>query len=83
MTHHPAGSEPTSRSHDEEAVTMGDPKSNTDTVRAYYGLAFNEAKPEEAVSTYLADRYIQHDPQAADGPGTAPSPCPGPAEDAR
>lgn len=33
---------------------MGDPKSNTDTVRAYYELGFNEGKPEEAVATYLA-----------------------------
>ena len=46
---------------------MSDPKTNTDTVRAYYELAFNEGKPEEAVANYLGDRYIQHNPQVADG----------------
>ncbi len=47
---------------------MSDAKTNTETVRAYYELAFNEGKPEEAVAQYLGDRYIQHNPQAADGP---------------
>ena len=46
---------------------MNDPKTNTDTVRNYYELAFNEGKPEEAVAKYLGGRYIQHNPQAADG----------------
>jgi predicted SnoaL-like aldol condensation-catalyzing enzyme len=49
-------------------ATMSDPKEHTETVRAYYELAFNEGKPEEAVTTYLGDRYTQHNPQAADGP---------------
>jgi predicted SnoaL-like aldol condensation-catalyzing enzyme len=49
-------------------ATMSDPRANTDTVRAYYELAFNEGKPEEAVAKYQGDRYIQHNPQAADGP---------------
>jgi predicted SnoaL-like aldol condensation-catalyzing enzyme len=47
-------------------ATMSDPRANT--VRAYYELAFNEGKPEEAVAKYQGDRYIQHNPQAADGP---------------
>ena len=47
---------------------MSDPKTNTDTVRAYYELAFNEGKPEEAVANYLGDRYVQHTPQAATAP---------------
>jgi len=63
----PRGFDPASSSGDEEAATMSDPKTNTDTVRAYYELAFNEGKPEEAVAKYLGDRYIQHNPQAADG----------------
>jgi predicted SnoaL-like aldol condensation-catalyzing enzyme len=46
---------------------MSDPTTNTETVRAYYELAFNEGEPEEAVRRYLGDRYIQHNPQAADG----------------
>jgi len=47
---------------------MGDPKANTEAVRSYYELAFNEGEPEEAVAKYVGDRYIQHNPQAADGP---------------
>jgi predicted SnoaL-like aldol condensation-catalyzing enzyme len=47
---------------------MSDPKTNTETVRSYYELAFNDGKPEEATAKYLGDRYIQHNPQAADGP---------------
>ena len=35
---------------------MSDPRANTDTVRAYYELAFNEGKPEEAVAKYQGDR---------------------------
>src|SRR5688572_26523923 len=50
-----------------EGAAMSDPKTNTETVRNYYELAFNEGKPEEAVEKYLGDRYIQHNPQAADG----------------
>jgi predicted SnoaL-like aldol condensation-catalyzing enzyme len=47
---------------------MSDPKTNTETVRSYYELAFNDGRPEEAAAMYLGDRYIQHNPQAADGP---------------
>jgi predicted SnoaL-like aldol condensation-catalyzing enzyme len=47
---------------------MSDPKTNTETVRSYYELAFNDGRPEEAAAKYLGDRYIQHNPQAADGP---------------
>jgi predicted SnoaL-like aldol condensation-catalyzing enzyme len=47
---------------------MSDPKTNTETVRSYYELAFNDGRPEEAAAMFLGDRYIQHNPQAADGP---------------
>jgi predicted SnoaL-like aldol condensation-catalyzing enzyme len=47
---------------------VSDPRTNTDIVRAFYELAFNEGKPEEAVERYVGDRYVQHNPQAADGP---------------
>ena len=46
---------------------------NTETVIAYYTLAFNEGKPEEAVEKYIGvdeagqKLYIQHNPLAADG----------------
>ena len=42
--------------------------SNKDTVRAFYEMAFNDRKPEEAVQRYLGPYYKQHNPQAADGP---------------
>ena len=42
-------------------------EANKRAVLEYYELAFNEGKPEEAVEKYLGDRYIQHNPQAADG----------------
>jgi predicted SnoaL-like aldol condensation-catalyzing enzyme len=40
---------------------------NKATVVAYYTLAFNDKKPEEAVAKYGGPVYIQHNPQAADG----------------
>jgi predicted SnoaL-like aldol condensation-catalyzing enzyme len=46
---------------------VSDPRTNTEIVRAFYELAFNEGKPEEAVERYVGDRYVQHNPQAADG----------------
>ena len=47
---------------------MADTEANKQTVVAYYTLAFNDKQPEEAVARYLGDRYIQHNPQAPDGP---------------
>ena len=40
---------------------------NKANVVAYYTLAFNEKKPEEAVALYGGDMYIQHNPLAANG----------------
>src|SRR4029453_3510297 len=37
-------------------------------VRSFYEESFNDGDPEGAVERYLGDRYIQHNPQAADGP---------------
>jgi predicted SnoaL-like aldol condensation-catalyzing enzyme len=37
-------------------------------VRSFYEESFNEGDPEGAAERYLGDRYIQHNPQAADGP---------------
>ena len=47
---------------------MADLEQNKRTVVEYYELAFNEHKPEEAVDRYVGSRYIQHNPQAPDGP---------------
>lgn len=40
---------------------------NKETVIAFYNAAIND-KDFEAASQYLGDRYIQHNPIAADGP---------------
>jgi predicted SnoaL-like aldol condensation-catalyzing enzyme len=47
---------------------VADLEKNKETVVAYYNLAFNEKQPAEAVSKYVGSKYIQHNPQAADGP---------------
>lgn len=47
---------------------MADAETNKQTVIAYYTLAFNDKQPEEAVARYIGDKYIQHNPQAPDGP---------------
>ena len=46
---------------------MADLERNKATVRSFYEEAFNDGDPEGAVERYLGDRYIQHNPQAADG----------------
>ena len=47
---------------------MTDAEANKQAVIAYYTMAFNDKQPEEAVARYLGGKYIQHNPQAADGP---------------
>ena len=47
---------------------MADPQQNKQTVLAFYSEAFNDKRPEEAVAKYIGSRYIQHNPQAPDGP---------------
>ncbi|MBA2527117.1 MAG: nuclear transport factor 2 family protein [Pyrinomonadaceae bacterium] len=47
---------------------MADPEKNKETVLAYYNLAFNEKQPAQAVAKYLGSKYIQHNPDAPDGP---------------
>src|SRR3954471_19623699 len=47
---------------------MTDLERNKRTAVAFYELAFNGKKPEEAVEQYLGSEYIQHNPQAPDGP---------------
>ncbi len=47
---------------------MTDTEQNKQTVIAFYSLAFNDKQPEEAVQKYVGSQYIQHNPQAPDGP---------------
>jgi len=47
---------------------MTDLERNKQTVREFYELAFNGKQPEQAVEKYVGSEYIQHNPQAADGP---------------
>jgi len=40
---------------------------NKETVKAFYGLAFNQNQPAEAIEKYTGATYIQHNPGVADG----------------
>lgn len=50
-----------------EPATTAMEERNKETVIAFYNAAIND-KDFEAASAYLGDRYIQHNPIAADGP---------------
>jgi predicted SnoaL-like aldol condensation-catalyzing enzyme len=47
---------------------MADLEQNKRTVVEFYELAFNGKEPEQAVEKYVGSQYIQHNPQAPDGP---------------
>ena len=47
---------------------MADLSENKRVVRSFYEESFNDGDPEGAVERYQGDRYIQHNPQAANGP---------------
>jgi predicted SnoaL-like aldol condensation-catalyzing enzyme len=40
---------------------------NKKTVMAFYDLMFNQCQPRQAIERYAGERYIQHNPQVADG----------------
>ena len=46
---------------------MADLEQNKRTVVAFYDLMFNQCHPREAIDRYAGDRYIQHNPDVADG----------------
>lgn len=47
---------------------MADLERNKQMVVEFYELAFNGKQPEQAVEKYVGKEYIQHNPQAPDGP---------------
>ena len=47
---------------------MADLERNKANAIAFYELMFNDCKPREAIEQYVGADYIQHNPQAADGP---------------
>ncbi len=49
-------------------MPMADLETNKRTVVEFYELAFNGKEPEQAVEKYVGAEYIQHNPQAPDGP---------------
>ena len=42
-------------------------ESNKLNAIAFYELAFNKCEPERAVSRYVGERYLQHNPRVPDG----------------
>jgi len=46
---------------------MTSPEQNRRTAIAFYELMFNACRPREAIERYVGERYIQHNPQVADG----------------
>jgi predicted SnoaL-like aldol condensation-catalyzing enzyme len=47
---------------------MADLDASKRVVRSFYEESFNDGDPDGAVERYVGDRYVQHNPQAADGP---------------
>jgi predicted SnoaL-like aldol condensation-catalyzing enzyme len=40
---------------------------NKRTVEAFYDLAFNKHRPQDAMKLYVGEKYIQHNPNVGDG----------------
>ncbi|WP_052663771.1 nuclear transport factor 2 family protein [Psychromicrobium lacuslunae] len=48
-------------------VTASVLQKNTETVRSFLDLAFNQAKAQQAVDNFVGEQYLQHNPLIADG----------------
>ena len=46
---------------------MNNPEHNKQTAIAFYELMFNDCQPAEALTRYVGEEYIQHNPHVADG----------------
>ena len=46
---------------------MADLERNKQNVVAFYDLMFNQCQPRQAISRYVGNEYIQHNPAVADG----------------
>jgi len=53
---------------DERRTHVGDIQKNKETVRGFYEQAFTDHQPVEAAAKYIGSKYIQHNPQASNGP---------------
>lgn len=42
-------------------------QTNTESVKSFLDLAFNQAKAQQAVDSFVGDEYIQHNPMISDG----------------
>lgn len=49
------------------AVAQTTPEQNKANAIAFYELAFNQHKVQEAVDKYIGSEYLQHNPTVADG----------------
>lgn len=46
---------------------MSELEANKANVVAFYEMMFNDCRPREAVSLFVGNEYIQHNPHVADG----------------
>lgn len=46
---------------------MNQLEQNKKTVTAFYDLMFNQNRPREAIERFAGEKYIQHNPEVADG----------------